>query len=86
METYLKAVNCKSKYQFFAGLTAGLLIFTFCFLNAGQAEESQSKLRHGLANRYKGDKGIEKDPDVIFAENFEADSLEIGRASCRERV
>ena len=80
METYSETVNGKSRNQFFAGLSAGLLIFVFCFLGAGQAEESQSELRHGLANRYKGDKGIEKDPDVIFAENFEAGSLDAVKA------
>ena len=30
----------------------------------------------GLAWRYVGDKGIEKDPAVVFAESFEAESLE----------
>jgi len=76
METDLKAVNRKSKYQFFAGL----LIFALCFPGAAQAEESQNEVRHGLASRYKGDKGIEKDPDVIFVENFEASSLDAVKA------
>ena len=75
METYYETVNCKSRNQLFAGL----LIFALCFLCAGQAEESQSELRQGLASRYKGDKGIEKDPDVIFVENFE-DSLDAVKA------
>ena len=30
----------------------------------------------GLASKYVGDKGIEKDPAVVFAEGFEAESLE----------
>ena len=77
MGTYLKAVHFKSQNQFFAVLTAWMLIFAFCFLSTGHAEESESELRQGLAYRYKGDKGIDKDPDVIFAENFEADSLDI---------
>jgi len=76
METYIKAVNGKSRNQFFAGMSAGLLILAFCFSCAVQAEESQSELRQGLASQYKGDKGIEKDPDVIFVENFEEDSLD----------
>lgn len=29
----------------------------------------------GIANKYIGDKGIENDPDVIFAENFEAGTV-----------
>ena len=74
METYSEIVNGKSRTQFFAGVSAGLLVFALCFLSAVQAEESQVELRQGLASQYKGDKGIEKDPDVIFVENFE-DSL-----------
>ena len=30
----------------------------------------------GLAAKYPGDKGIEKDPDVVFVEDFEAASTE----------
>ncbi|MHC4438702.1 MAG: hypothetical protein ACYS3S_15170 [Planctomycetota bacterium] len=74
METELTVV--KSKYQFCTGLLAGLLIIALCFPGSAQAEESQSEVRHGLASQYKGDKGIEKDPDVIFVENFEAGSLD----------
>jgi hypothetical protein len=40
------------------------------------AEESQVEVRQGLANQYKGDKGIENDPDIIFVENFEEGSLD----------
>ena len=76
METYIKAVNGKSRNQFFAGIYDGLLIIALCFPGAAQAEESQSELRQGLASQYKGDKGIEKDSDVIFVENFEEDSLD----------
>jgi hypothetical protein len=71
METYSETVNRKSKNQFFAGLTAGLLILALCFPGAAQTEESQSEVRQGLASQYKGDKGIENDPNVIFAESFE---------------
>ena len=30
----------------------------------------------GLASKYPGDKGIENDPDVLFAENFEKGTIE----------
>jgi len=76
MKTYLKAVNCEFKYLF----VAGILIFGFCVSFAAQAEEPQGEVQLGLANKYKGDKGIEKDPDVIFVEDFEADSLDAVKA------
>lgn len=76
METEPSVVNRKYRRQFFAGLMSGLLAFGLCFVGSIQAEESQGEIRHGLASQYKGDKGIEKDPDVIFAENFEAGSLD----------
>ena len=72
--------NCKTAKQFFAGLSAGMLILALCFSGVVQAEESQGEVRHGLASKYKGDKGIEKDPDVIFVENFEENSLEAVKA------
>src|SRR5215469_1141304 len=31
---------------------------------------------YGLAAKYPGDQGIEKDPDVVFVENFEEPSLD----------
>src|SRR5689334_16931606 len=34
----------------------------------------------GLAAKYRGDVGIEKDPDVVFVENFEESSLDQMRA------
>jgi hypothetical protein len=76
MKTYLKTVNCKYKYLFFAGM----LIFGLCFLSTAPAKESQSEVLHGLASKYKGDKGIEKDPNVIFMENFEEGSLDAVKA------
>jgi len=76
MKTYLKVVNREFKYLF----VAGVLIFGLCFPCALWAEESQSEIQPGLANKYRGDKGIEKDPDVIFVENFEADSLDVVKA------
>jgi hypothetical protein len=67
-----------------------LIVSTFAFLPIGygnsavrktdiprgQWDKSEAIIQKGLASKYKGDKGIEKDPDVIFAENFEADSLD----------
>src|SRR5436309_2758664 len=37
---------------------------------------AEEKPLTGLAVKYPGDTGIEKDPDVIFAENFEEPSLD----------
>ncbi|HCO95770.1 MAG TPA: hypothetical protein DIU00_17795 [Phycisphaerales bacterium] len=68
--------NRKTAKQFFAGAPTCILILTLCIFGAVQAEESQSEVRHGLASKYKGDKGIEKNPDVIFVENFESGSLD----------
>ena len=73
--------NRKTAKLFFAGVSAGMLILALCISGAVQAEESQSEVRHGLASKYKGDKGIEKNPDVIFVENFESDSLDAVKAS-----
>jgi hypothetical protein len=54
------------------------MIFMLCAISIchAKAGESQSQPRLGLAGKYNGDKGIEKDPDVIFAENFEENSLD----------
>jgi hypothetical protein len=38
------------------------------------AQDALPEGDNGLAARYPGDAGIEQDPDVIFVENFEADS------------
>jgi hypothetical protein len=76
MEIYSKTVNREFKCRFFAGV----LIFALCFISVARAEESQSEIQLGLASQYKGDKGIEKDPDVIFVENFEDDSLDAVKA------
>jgi hypothetical protein len=76
METYLKAFRHKPNYLLFAGF----LIFGLYLTCGIQAEESQSGIQLGLASKYKGDKGIEKDPDVIFEEDFEEDSLNAVKA------
>jgi hypothetical protein len=80
MDTYSETVNGKSRNQFFAGIYAGLLIFALCFPGDAKAGETGGKVRQGLASQYKGDKGIEKDRDVIFVENFEVDSLDAVKA------
>jgi len=72
--------NRKTTKQFFAGVSTGMLILTLCISGAVQAEESQSEVRQGLASKYKGDKGIENAPEVIFAENFEENSLDAVRS------
>ena len=76
MKTNLKAVNREFKFMFFAGM----LMFGLCFPGVARTEESQSEVRHGLASRYDGDNGIDKDPDVIFVENFEENSLDAVKA------
>jgi len=59
------------------------LVIALCLIGYSETAEPKDKdsKKHsvtipGLANKYKGDKGIEKDPDVIFVENFENSSLE----------
>jgi hypothetical protein len=43
---------------------------------SGAKSEAEQALSGGLASKYKGDKGIENDPDVIFAENFDEGSMD----------
>ena len=61
-----------------ANTRAGLIVFALCFFSLGNVGvgEPQSGARQGLARRYRGDRGIENDPNVIFAENFEEGSLD----------
>ena len=51
-----------------------VILYTIGIHHAG-AGTYQSRPRLGLASRYQGDEGIEKNPDVIFVENFEEGSL-----------
>ena len=51
-----------------ACLAIGLAVFVTPFAHA--LEET------GIAAKYPGDAGIERDPDVVFTENFEAESLQ----------
>ena len=74
--------------QFFHSISSlrhWTFIFSFVFIifmsditgiSQAQNIEFQSQPRFGLAGRYKGDVGIEKDPAVIFVENFEEDSID----------
>jgi hypothetical protein len=55
-----------------AKIWAVVFIFASCFLCCVKATET----KWGLAAKYKGDKGIEKDSDVIFVENFEESTLD----------
>lgn len=55
-----------------------LILFAFtlillCFAIIPQRVYSQS---YGIAEKYPGDIGIENDPNVLFAENFEAGNIE----------
>jgi hypothetical protein len=49
-----------------------LTALVLCIVFAPQQAWSEDA---GIAVKYPGDEGIENDPDVLFAENFEADSI-----------
>jgi hypothetical protein len=66
----------QSVLQLVACVSAGLVIFVLCFPGDANASESAAKVRQGLAGKYDGDEGIQKDPNVIFAESFEEGSLD----------
>ncbi len=53
-----------------------LVVLSLFSTNYTFAEGSQSAAIRGLAAKYKGDRGIERDPNVIFVESFEEGSLE----------
>ncbi len=52
-----------------------VLSFSLCATwrtyGGGRASVVRPAVQKGIASKYKGDKGIENDPDVVFAENFE---------------
>jgi len=54
-------------------LASVLLLGLFAVEARGQSAEPQGD--GGIAARYPGDRGIEKDPDVVFVESFEQSSL-----------
>ncbi len=51
--------------------TAGLVLLMAC---CGLASPQAAPEARGIAAKYAGDAGIERDPDVIFYESFETDS------------
>jgi len=54
-------------------IVAIIFVLTLALARGGEAlPEGES----GLASKYPGDAGIDKDPDVVFAENFEAGSID----------
>lgn len=53
-----------------------LLLVAVAFAQEGSAPKAALPGGPGLAARYPGDKGIEKDRAVVFAENFEAGGVE----------
>ncbi len=77
-------VNCKPALRF---TVAVLWVLVFTFPSYAKAEAPQkdsspvqknaieSLSGKGLARKYRGDEGIAGDPDVVFTENFEKDSL-----------
>ena len=64
--------------QRYASMRAGVMISALCFFSMGcvEAAEPQTQVRQGLAGKYRGDRGIENDPNVIFVEDFEEGSLD----------
>jgi len=54
------------------------IMFMLWAVSTSHAEAGafQNQPRPGLAAKYKGDRGIEKDSDVIFVENFEEGTLD----------
>jgi hypothetical protein len=49
-----------------------LTALALCIVFAPQQAWSEDA---GIAAKYHGDESIESDPDVLFAENFEADGI-----------
>jgi len=72
------------RYVLLTGLltAAGAAGWLWCKSDLPEAQAQQARLPEGfgLAAKYPRDKGIAQDPHVLFAENFEAGSIqEIGR-------
>jgi len=75
----------KTMWLLYSGLDGNL--YAFCVKKATleiarpvTKRKPGSPEHKGLASKYVGDKGIENDPDVIFAENFEDASLDAVKA------
>ena len=79
----LQTISCKL-------FVVSILVFAFLGyakseLTRGDIQRTQedragSAVEKGLASKYKGNKGIENDPDAIFAENFEEGSIDAVKA------
>ena len=77
---------------FLAASGAALFMSALCFVCWAEAAEpgkqvrqstpdgSELVVKHSMASRYRGDRGIENDPNVICAENFEEGSLDALRS------
>ena len=61
------------------GTKVGLLAVTVLAAHPSRLRAELTGLPEGpgLAGTYPGDAGIDKDPDVVFAENFEERSLDV---------
>ncbi len=82
----------KAIRQFLADMPVALLIISVCCVCCTQAGEPSRPadtstrhdtgptVEHGIANKYRADRGIETDPNVVFAENFEEESLDAVRS------
>ncbi|MFQ6035657.1 MAG: hypothetical protein ACE5NM_07390, partial [Sedimentisphaerales bacterium] len=79
-------ISCKGWLGLSLVVPTAIVIFGFCLsqvtqqvlgkdITPGEEDKAETVSREGLASRYKADQGIENDPEVIFAENFEEDSL-----------
>ncbi|MGQ9523237.1 MAG: hypothetical protein ACUVTZ_00215 [Armatimonadota bacterium] len=61
----------------FVLVLAGVLVFSMWAVHDISADRPRSALPDGfgLSARYPGDRGIDKDPNVLFTEDFEVESL-----------
>jgi hypothetical protein len=57
-------------------IVGGLAVQTILTLSFVASANTEGAVGQGLAAKYKADKGIEQDPDVIFTEKFEQDSVD----------
>lgn len=63
----------------FVDVHSSVVLIALCIPCLSAASSSPSPLAPavaGLSSRYAGDAGIEKDPAVVFAEDFEADDIQ----------
>lgn len=62
--------------EIFMGIAVITVVWAAAVSAQQQTEEKMTPEGFGISERYPGDAGIEKDEDVIFAENFETGSVE----------